>query len=95
MSENKALDALWDALWEDLRHNATGRPSGLLIITRHRLGIEAAARSAYHPPDAHNRGRGDPPDPSWHEDEHGYVVASLSYENREGQPEFNGAFEKW
>lgn len=27
-----ALDVLWDALWEDLRHNATGRPSGLNII---------------------------------------------------------------
>jgi hypothetical protein len=39
----KRIDALWDALWEDLRHNATGRPSGLLIITKHRYAIEAEA----------------------------------------------------
>lgn len=36
-----ALDVLWDALWEDLRHNATGRPSGLNIIAKHRPEIEA------------------------------------------------------
>jgi hypothetical protein len=38
------LDALWADLWEDLRHNATGKPSGDRIIARHRHGIEAEAR---------------------------------------------------
>ena len=29
------------------------------------------------------------------EDEEGYLVAPLSYENREGDPAFNGAFNRW
>jgi hypothetical protein len=37
------LDDLWDALWEDLRHNATGRSTGLIIIAKHRPAIEAEA----------------------------------------------------
>jgi hypothetical protein len=37
----------------------------------------------------------DGPDPSWFEDEEGYVRAPLNYENREGDPAFNGAFDKW
>lgn len=40
------LDLLWIAMWEDLRHNATGQPSGLEIIARYRPQIEGAARSA-------------------------------------------------
>ncbi len=41
------LDDLWTALWDDLRHNATGQPSGHAIIHRHRNAIEeAAARQA-------------------------------------------------
>ena len=39
-----ALDRLWDAMWEDLRHNATCRPSGLAIIATHRPAIEAEVR---------------------------------------------------
>ena len=35
------------------------------------------------------------PDPSWTEDDEGWVRAPLSYENREGNPAFNGAFDKW
>ena len=35
------------------------------------------------------------PDDDWTEDEEGYVVAPLSYENREGDPAFNGAFDRW
>lgn len=35
------------------------------------------------------------PDPAWFEDEDGWVMAPLSYENREGDPAFNGAFDKW
>lgn len=31
----------------------------------------------------------------WFEDEEGYLRAPLSYENREGLPEFNGAFNRW
>ena len=31
----------------------------------------------------------------WEEDEEGYLVTRLSYEDREGQPEFNGAFDRW
>jgi hypothetical protein len=45
---------------------------------------------AYHPPDGHNLGRGD-----WTEDAEGFVRAPLSYENREGDPAFNGALDKW
>jgi hypothetical protein len=41
------LDWLWGDLWEDLRHNATGRPTGLAIIALRRPQIEAeAARAA-------------------------------------------------
>jgi hypothetical protein len=29
------------------------------------------------------------------EDEEGYLRAPLSYENREGDPNLNGAFDKW
>lgn len=35
------------------------------------------------------------PEPDWEEDEEGYVTAPLSYENREGDPALNGAFDKW
>ena len=31
----------------------------------------------------------------WEEDEEGYLVAPLNYENREGDPAFNGAFNAW
>jgi hypothetical protein len=41
------LDWLWDALWADLRHNATGKPSGEVIIAAHRPVIEAEAVAAY------------------------------------------------
>lgn len=34
-------------------------------------------------------------DPEWEEDEEGYVTTRLSYENREGDPAFNGAFDRW
>lgn len=37
------LDDLWTLLWDDLRHNATGKPSGEVIIGRHRPFIEAEA----------------------------------------------------
>ena len=33
--------------------------------------------------------------PDWFEDEDGYLRAPLSYENREGDPNFNGAFNAW
>lgn len=41
-----ALDALWTHLWDELRLNATGKPSGEAIIRKHRRGIEAEARAA-------------------------------------------------
>lgn len=31
----------------------------------------------------------------WFEDDEGYVRVPLSYENREGDPAFNGAFDRW
>ncbi len=31
----------------------------------------------------------------WFEDAEGYLRAPLSYENREGDPAFNGAFNAW
>ena len=37
----------------------------------------------------------DAPDPDWYEDAEGYVRAPLSYENREGDPAFNGAWTRW
>ena len=43
-AEAVTMDDLWDAMWEDLRHNATGRTSGAQIITRWRVVIEAAVR---------------------------------------------------
>lgn len=35
------------------------------------------------------------PDPSWTTDADGYAREPLSYENREGDPAFNGAFNRW
>lgn len=43
--EPRTLDDLWARLWDDLRHNATGKPSGEAIIARHRPAIEAEARA--------------------------------------------------
>lgn len=34
-------------------------------------------------------------DPDWFVDEEGFVRSRLSYENREGDPAFNGAFSRW
>jgi hypothetical protein len=36
---------LWADLWDDLRHNATGKPSGEAIIARHRKAIEDSIRA--------------------------------------------------
>jgi len=36
------LDDLWNEMWEDLRHNATGQPSGRAIIANWRVVIEGA-----------------------------------------------------
>lgn len=68
MSAGEALDAAWEALWEDLRHNATGRPSGLAIIARHRPLIEAASRDPADPehPEATCERCGRPNAPTWH-----------------------------
>jgi hypothetical protein len=38
-------DRLWADLWDDLRHNATGKPSGEAIIARHRKAIEDDIRA--------------------------------------------------
>ncbi len=57
LSATPDLDGLWSALWDDLRHNATGQPSGHAIIHRHRDAIEDAARATAqgqnHPDDGH------------------------------------------
>lgn len=60
-------------------------------IWEHAWMIRAARQNARNPyaPDPQA------PEDDWTEDEDGYVRAPLSYENREGDPAFNGAFDKW
>lgn len=41
---NVTLNDLWAEMWEDLRHNATGKPSGAAIIANWRVVIEGAIR---------------------------------------------------
>lgn len=55
-----------------------------------RAALNATGRVEFHPPDGHKLGRG-----SWQTDNAGCVIESLSYEDREGDPAFNGAFDKW
>jgi hypothetical protein len=66
-----------------------GRIEAAFQIVRADLRIEELEEEVRHLK-AELASRGD-----WFEDDEGYVRAPLSYENREGEPAFNGAFSKW